>query len=504
MLKHDSLDAWVYFSVAPYPDAYPDPDGKGREKLVGIAKRARVSAGALFEESLSFNFKKGWLFETPVWEAQYTFGRGERKTVLEYRFGRGGMEYTIRAGCPATNFKAWLPTLKAACEAFSFLPAVDVSEDRYLDARTGYAIIRPSAKWTFDVNVFDSETPLKMWTKNGAGRITVSVISNGKSPQDLVEGYYSTLKKGVGGECTELFKEDGERNGAQIVNRRVRGYAAKEKTATEFSYFLCQRPSGVLQVQGIAPASGDAAAAIKADVEKVMAALRILDTKAASARLAKTNSAVESFADGVKLWNSRRFDDARSSFNKALAVFPTFVRAIYLRGLCSQALKEWQSFRDDMEKVNELDPTNPEPGKRVAQSYRAEALQAYRDKNLVKAQSLIKRALRNDRKNEGLQKDLIDIFKASFRDAQRSGEKALKASIKEIAGASGLMRGSKKWSAFVVESYLGAANTYLRAKNFRKAKDMARKAQRLDRGNKRIKRMLESIKSQADREQGRK
>jgi len=129
MLKHDSLDAWVYFSVAPYPDAYPDPDGKGREKLAGIAKRARVSAGALFEESLSFNFKKGWLFETPVWEAQYTFGRGERKTVLEYRVGRGGMEYTIRAGCPATNFKAWLPTLKAACEAFS-MGLMDVTGTR--------------------------------------------------------------------------------------------------------------------------------------------------------------------------------------------------------------------------------------------------------------------------------------------------------------------------------------------------------------------------------------
>ena len=499
-LRHEdaSKNAFMHVSVSPFEGKYPDAatDAKKAGREMNARVKSELAAVFASQRGAARPIEQGWLFETPVFKTSYAIGRDPKLQIVEYRFGHQGFEYTLRAGCLASEFLKFEPWLIQACESFSFIPPVEVSSKHYLDFVVGYSVTKPGKDWEFDVDVFNDFRPVKIKSKDGASSVTVEVL-DGRSPGELIRKEIAIIEKNSSGRSTEVKNGDGSRDGVNATYRVIRGFEKGGRKSKDFYFFSCRRDKKTLLVKAIGPSSDGNADQIRASLESFFDKIRIFDAEVSKQRLGETKNASNSFGDGVKQIGKRDYSAGVEAFTEAIKKFPSFRRAYLLRAECYLQLKEFELYREDLSKAIELDPSDEALNTKVADSYFKEAQVVVRKKDYKNATKLIKKAYQADKKNKKVRDSLVKINKEYLTFLTR--KKDFKEGIKLMKSLSSSVR-IPETKQLLSEAYFQAATDFNRQRNLRKAKDMARKSLKAFKSNTKAKTLLKQIEAAIERE----
>lgn len=503
-LKHEdeSKGAFMHVSVAPFEGKYPDPatDAKAAGRELNARVKSELAAVFASAAGAARPIQQGWLFETAVFQTSYSVGRNPKWQILEYRFFHQGFEYTLRAGCLASAYKAMEPWLIEACESFSFIPPVEVSSKHYLDFVVGYSVNKPGKDWEFDVDVFNDRKPVAIKSSDGTSSVTVQVL-DGRSPGELVRKEIATINANSSGRSKQVKDGDGARDGVNATYRVVRGFEKGGRKSKDFYFFSCRRGKNTLLVKAKGPSSDGNADKIRASLESFFDKIRIFDPEVSKRRLGETNTASNFFGEGVKQIGKRDYEAGVEGFSQAIKRFPTFRRAYLLRADCYEQLKEWDLYRADLEKALELDPTDEALGAKMAKSFFKEAQEVVRKKDYKEATKLIKKAYFADKKSKKVKDSLVKINKEYLTFLTR--KKEFKDAIKIMKSLSSAVR-IPETKKLLSDAYYQAANDFNRQRNLRKARDMGRKSLKAWSGNTKSKTLIKQVEAAIERERNKK
>lgn len=505
--KDPAKKAFMWVSVNALKGEFPTTKS-GRAELKVVSERASAEYRGAFQTEAGgpSNIEFSKFFETEVLRLDYesnhpTWGK---LSVIELRFALDGFEYTLRAGCDRAGFKSLQKELWRALESFSFVPEIEVGDRTFLDLKVGYALESPSDEWNFKADVFNSVSPVAIETEDKEARVNVEVINTTKSPADMISGEYRILRNRPGGECTELERWDGKRDGVDMVYRKVRGFAEKATTASQFFYFACRRgQEQVLMIKGVAPTSGANEQKYQLLMKRCFDSIRIFDVEVSKTKLAELAGASADYGTGLKLLKTRKPEEGLAKFDSALAKFPTFWAAVKGKALCLESLKRWEEFRKAAELYldNVGDDTVFE--KRVSGSFLAEAKEQQRRKDFESAMKNILRARRGDKDNKDINKTLYQIARGYsskiIKDLDTKGAKELLRLHKSV-----FRKKNEDMKKLVLQTYLKLGSIYMKKGKFGDAKAMLRKAESIDRKDRGVTQLDTSIKRKIEQNKKRK
>jgi hypothetical protein len=494
--------SFMLVSVGPIVGDYPEPEAATKKQRSEIVARSKLEFATIFPGARGAprGFTEGSLFDTPVFSAGYRASFGSMAQITEYRFALAGFEYVLRAGYPEQGSGKKDGRLTEAFESFSFVPPIEVTRDGYLDFELGFRVTLPGLGWGLSADVFRRERPLTMRAEDGEARVEVEILEESVSPSSVVGRLLKDLRMRRGGECTELFNQDGLRDGAQAVYRCVRGFEERGVKAKEFYLFVCRRPGGLLLIKGIGPTSGDKVALRRAELRNFFDGIRIYDAEVARAQLAKVGESNLTFSEGLELLRRRRYAEAADAFTRAIEVFPGFIEAYQRRSECWRGLKDYAALRLDLEKILEFDPDNTTLGAELAGSFYEEAKNFHRNRQFGQAVKMVRKAYRGDKKLKGITTDFVKFHKEAFRAGVKAKTvKSFSAGIKELQAGLAIIKSPEMESA-LADGYCDFAEFYRKAESLSKAKRMVDKAARVSSGNRRVAGLKRAIESAIERE----
>ncbi|MBI3722705.1 hypothetical protein HY251_01930 [bacterium] len=165
---------FVRVSVRPFPQAASSLYDMAHADAAKLKTEVEAELKKEFEKVAAVEVVVAELFGCPVYEVRYEGNYASEATFkcVELRFVRENLLYAITGGCDKTIWKPPLEQkLRDAFASFSWLAAIGGDEDTYTDTALGFAIDRPSAKWTIIGRPFSGESPVTIKKQDDAGEI---------------------------------------------------------------------------------------------------------------------------------------------------------------------------------------------------------------------------------------------------------------------------------------------------------------------------------------------
>lgn len=317
-------------------------------------------------------------------EAKVTeFGETQEKALIEHRFRRFGLEYSVSLLVGKADQGALLPLADQILAVFSFLPPVSQQEGSLIDFSRGFALARPGPDWELQAQPYDEEVPAKLVFAGGAGEVWVSLVKGKKDARTAVEEMLSARDKAGGGIKAQDLG-DAVRDGVEIRTFAFEGYRTGKNVTMLFQGFAAPIGDQVLLVTGFSPINDDRDGRIKQDVARALASVRLLDPKGLEADVLAAKNALSLVYQGHDAYQKKLYAEAIDDLGKAIDLVPTFAQAFYLRALAKKGAADFEGFRGDLEKAAQLDPSAGFD-KELGPSYSAEGEDWLKKKEYAKA-----------------------------------------------------------------------------------------------------------------------
>lgn len=503
-LRHEQRNASLAVFIRQVAGAGWTPEVGARNVPREVTEDISRSLEDRYARAQGVRVTVGVLFDTPVLQVESAvvdYGDTVQKKLVEKRFRRFGLEYSLAYTVAQPDEGALAAQLPALFEAFTFLPAVTHTDAEYGDYGRGFAITRANEDWKLVGAPFDPDQPVTLTTDGGRAELTVQVHA-GTDPEAVVRGIMAKRQQGsryFGAAKVEAADHDG----SSVRRFQFEDFNPGGRKKLLFRGFAAVLAGRVVVFTGVHPLSDEDARKLDGELVTMLDGVRLWDADRIRRRLADGQNALALVSQGMTASSAKRFDEALQKFDQALQLRPDYARAWYLRALAKRDLNDFKGFREDIERAAGLDP-NGNYDAALASSYAKEAEVHERAKNWAAALPLRVRVYRAERTEQNLRLvttaagNVFNEYKKDSRQVER-GIRVLDGELRSLASDNGI-------GAYLSSVYREAANLFLREQNFSKAKRWAGKARSVSadqRARQDSERLLDQIQQAEDRARGR-
>lgn len=391
-LKHTTRDAQVLLALRPCGKDDFSFNTRSNEELNAI------------KEDLALQYSRSsvakavpvdrWGSQVYRIEAKVTeYGDNQpEKSLIEHRFRRHELEYTVSLLVGKADQGALLPRADEILGVFSFLPPVSEQEGSLVDFTRGFALARPGPDWALQVQPFDEEVPARLLFDGGRGEVWVSLVKGKKDAYTAVEEMMSARQRSGGGIRAQDLG-DAVRDGVEVRTFAFEGYRTGKNVTNVFSGFAALIGEQTILVTGVAPITDADSKKIKEDVDRALAGVRLLDPKGLAADVQQAKNALSLVSQGYAAHQKKLYAEAIDDLTKAIDLVPTYAQAHYLRALAKKGATDFEGFRADLEKAAQLDPSAGYDGE-LGPSYVVEGDDWLRKKEYARAADAYHKAYR--------------------------------------------------------------------------------------------------------------
>lgn len=447
----------------------------------------------------------GALFDTPVVQVESVvndYGDATNKKLIELRFTRFGLEYSLAYTVAQPDEGALSSQLPGLFEAFTFLPVVTHTEAEYADYGRGFAIARASEDWKLVGAPFDPEQPVHLSIDGGRGELTVKIHA-GTDAEGVVRAMMSKRQ-----EKSRYFGaakvEGAEHDGTPVRRFQFEDFNPGGRKKLLFRGFSTVLAGKVVVFMGVHPLSDEDARKLDGELTTMLDGVKLWDADRLRRRLADGQNALALVSQGMTAHSAKRFDEALQKFDQALQLRPDYARAWYLRALAKRDLNDFKGFREDIERAAQLDPDGNYDAA-LASSYAKEAEVLERQKSWAAALPLRVKVYRAERTDQNL-RFVTTAANNVLAEYKKEGSRQIERGIRVIDGELRSLSSDNGVGVYLASVYRDAANLFLRDQNFSKAKTWARKARSASddpRARQESERLLAQIEQQEERARGR-
>ncbi|MBX3472693.1 MAG: hypothetical protein KF878_38055 [Planctomycetes bacterium] len=446
----------------------------------------------------------GTLFEAPVLRVEgqvQEHGDTLMKKLVELRFRRLGLDYSLAYTVAPPDEGALAGELPRLLEAFSFLPVVVHTDAEYWDYGRGFWISRASAEWQLQAAPFDEEQPARLLIDGGRAELGVQ-LHPGTDAEGVLRGIMNKRK-----EQSRYFEasrvESADHHGSTVRRFQFEDFNPGGRKKLLFRGFAAALGGKVVVFTGVHPLSDDDARKLDGELAAMLDGVRLWDAERIRRQLADAQNAIALISQGMTASAAKRHDEALQRFDQALQLCPSYARAVYLRALVKRDMNDFKGFREDIERAAALDP-NGNYDAALAASYVKEAELAERAKNYPEALKLRVRVYRSERTDANLRalttcaNFIWNEAKKDMRQIERH-IRTLETELRPVIQDPGV-------SNYLAGVYRDAAQGFQRESNFRKAKQWANRAKAVavdPRIKQEAERLVDQIQQAEDRARGR-
>lgn len=473
LIVHEERDAGLAVFIRQVPGSFvPDPATRGVPKEITDSIGADLSARYARAQGHRVTVDK--LFETPVLrvEAQiFEHGSNEVRKLVELRFRRFGLEYSLAYTVHPQHDGALAASLGTVFEAFTFLPTVTHSPSEYSDYGRGFAITRPNEDWQLLGSPFDQELPVRVITDGGRAELNVAVHDS-TDPEAVVRAIMAKRQQSSR-HFGESKVEAGEQRGTAVKRFHYEDFNPGGSKKLRFEGFSAVLAGKVVVVTAIHPVSDEDAKKLEGDLAAMLTGARLWDEEHIRRALGDSQNAIALLSQGAAAAAQKKFPEAIDKFDQAIRLCPGFARAYYMRALAKRDQKDARGYREDLEFAANLDPAGGyEAG--LTDSYLIDAQAAEAAGNIPEALRLRLRVYRASKSPQNLQLVTNTATKV-WADAKRDS-KQIPTSITAIERDLMPLKNDAPIATYLASVYREAAQIFMREGNFSKAKTYGRKA----------------------------
>lgn len=387
-LRHRSRDAVLRVRVTPIEKPFTFLRGEERE----VSQRLREDLERLYERVVGSKVEVSQLHANPVYRLTGASARpygaeskDSDRLVEEVRFQRLGLEYALSYEVAKTDAGALETGLEELFRCFSFLPALVIEEGLYADLSRGFAL-STLPEWKSAVRPFDELRPLSLENPDGRATLEVEVLV-GTNAERVVEERINKL-----GQTSKVKVEQVTLNGAEVVAFSFNGFKPGGRSLLGYRGYAAVTGGQIVILTGIAPLSDSDSSKLVSELESMLASFRARNVERLTAQARKARAALELLAQANEAASKHRTAEAIQRLGEAIEAEPTFALAYYLRGLARKQSSDFQGYKEDLTKADELAP-GAGYAKDLAGALADEAAQAHRQKDWAKSMELHKRLL---------------------------------------------------------------------------------------------------------------
>jgi tetratricopeptide (TPR) repeat protein len=502
-MKHTEYDATLSVTARPASGLWQVPTGK-QAVPPAVSQGIGRDLGRFFGKAAMPKIVVGKLFGCRVLRgvpmAATTYGTGKKPTrnrmVTELRFRRFGLEYGLTYSVQKADAGALKHDVRDVFKAFSFLPALAVSDRFYGDYARGFSLWLPSADWIVEPSVFHATRPLTLSTAGGLGLVRVQVYPGATDAEKTVASMFAKR-----GRASKHFKEIKQevmtQRGYPIVRFAFEDFKSHGKKLQRYEGLAAVVQSSVLEITGSSSVSVEDANRIAGQVSKIIGSVELYDAVAQREILNRAANSLRYISQGFSLSRKGKHGEAVQRFSDAIKEDGNVAIAYYLRGLSQKQRSKFKEYEADLIRADELD-SSAGYASGLGDLSRVQAADASKRGDWKTATTLFARSYSSS-KSDGDLKKLLAAATSLWNQFKKA---------KDVRnGVSDMEKRFKRWRdiegvhKFLAKVYSEAARHLLKRKQLSKAKSMASKLRKLSKKTrvKKYARDAQQIDAQIDR-----